>query len=56
MALYFSNLLLMFLLASYGHLHVFHLFGASTPAIRVPLVTKFIYIHLLEHKSTFDLH
>ena len=40
MMLYFSNLLLIFLLAFCSHLCVYYLFGASIPAFQVPLVTN----------------
>ena len=39
-ALYFSNLLLMFLLAICSHLHVYHLSGALIPGIWVGLVVN----------------
>ena len=57
-ALYFSNLLLMFLLAFYSHPRVYHLFGASIPAIWVPLVTsscEFIRLSIRNLGSSLEL-
>ena len=53
MVLYFPNLLLMFLPAFCSQLRVYHLFGASIPAFRVPLVTNLYRLIHLGIKSLF---